>query len=58
MTGAGFGGFAVALVRAEAAETFANSIAECYHQMSNRTPEIYICAATDGADVIEMKRRA
>jgi galactokinase len=56
MTGAGFGGFAVALVRAEAAETFANSIAECYHQMSNRTPEIYICAATDGADVIEMKR--
>jgi galactokinase len=52
MTGAGFGGCAVALVAAEAAQPFAEAAAACYSAVSNLIPNIYICAATDGAAVI------
>jgi galactokinase len=53
MTGAGFGGCAVALVDAEVAETFTTSVAECYLETTGRRAEIYICEATKGADVLE-----
>jgi galactokinase len=49
MTGAGFGGCAVALVnQAEAAE-FAANVAAQYEAETSLTPQIYICQPVDGA---------
>jgi galactokinase len=50
MTGGGFGGCCVALVRADAAETFAGSVAACYTQETGLTPAVYVCAASEGAN--------
>ena len=52
MTGAGFGGCAVALVRADAAHTFAAAVAACYQAATGITPNVYVCAATNGAEVV------
>ncbi len=56
MTGAGFGGCAVALVQAEAAEAFVAQAAAGYRaRYRARTdiePNIYICRATDGAALV------
>ncbi|MEP7290421.1 MAG: galactokinase [Chloroflexota bacterium] len=52
MTGGGFGGCAIALIRAEAAEDFAQTVAASYQQRSGRTPAVYVCQATDGAAVV------
>ncbi len=51
MTGAGFGGCAVALVAQADARAFAKEVASCYSK-TEREPEIYVCTATDGADVV------
>lgn len=53
MTGAGFGGCAVALVDADAADTFVSSVSACYEAASGVAPNIYVCNATEGAAVIE-----
>lgn len=52
MTGAGFGGCAVALVRADAARAFAASVAACYQAATAITPNVYICQAANGAELI------
>ncbi len=52
MTGGGFGGCAVALVRADAAEDFAATVAASYQQRSGIKPAVYVCHATDGAAVV------
>jgi galactokinase len=52
MTGAGFGGCAIALVRADVAREFAAAVAACYRAASGRAPNTYVCAATNGADVV------
>jgi galactokinase len=52
MTGAGFGGCAVALVRSAVAETFAQTISHSYQTATQLEPSIYICEATDGAELI------
>ncbi|HPU07915.1 MAG TPA: galactokinase [Thermogutta sp.] len=52
MTGAGFGGCAVALVEAETAETFAQNVAEQYRQKTKHEPAVYISRASDGADIV------
>jgi galactokinase len=52
MTGAGFGGCAVALVRAEATDTFASNVADFYQTATDIAPNIYVCAAADGAMVV------
>lgn len=52
MTGAGFGGCAVALVRQDAAEAFSTDVAADYAAATGRTPNIYICTATNGAEVV------
>ena len=49
MTGAGFGGCTVNLVRFEAAESFAGAVASAYEEAWHLKPEIYICQASDGA---------
>ncbi|MFO7743438.1 MAG: galactokinase [Anaerolineae bacterium] len=58
MTGAGFGGCAVALVRAQAAETFSPAVAACYEEITGIAPNIYICNAARGAEVMKDSRTA
>jgi galactokinase len=52
MTGGGFGGCAVALVRVEQAQSFADAVGAAYTKATSLTPSIYVCKATDGANVI------
>ncbi|MGH2543799.1 MAG: galactokinase [Ardenticatenaceae bacterium] len=52
MTGAGFGGCAVALVVADDAARFAERVAISYEARTGRAPHAYICTATAGADVV------
>jgi galactokinase len=49
MTGAGFGGCTVNLVRAEAAKSFAQAVARGYENALGLKAEIYVCQASDGA---------
>ncbi len=48
MTGAGFGGCTVNLVRSEMAETFSRRVADAYRQATGIAPDIYICRAEEG----------
>lgn len=52
LTGAGFGGCTVNLVAREAAQGFAAALAAGYEQKTGLHPEIYICRASDGAQVL------
>ena len=49
MTGGGFGGCTVNLVREENAEGFAKGIAERYLQKTGIAAQVYLCIAEDGA---------
>jgi galactokinase len=49
LTGAGFGGCTVNLVRAEEAPAFAEAVRDGYKQAMGLEAEIYICQASDGA---------
>ena len=51
LTGAGFGGCTVNLVRKENAQVFAKELAKKYIAKTHLTPEIYICKASLGANV-------
>jgi galactokinase len=53
MTGGGFGGCAVALVRAEAAHAFADAVTAGYRATTGIAPNVYICTATNGAEVVQ-----
>lgn len=58
MTGGGFGGCTVNLVRAEEAAEFARQIAEAYRGSVGIRPEVYVCSAADGAAAeLEKSRR-
>jgi galactokinase len=52
MTGGGFGGCAVALVRADAAQDFGAVVSNCYQVATGITPNVYVCTATDGAQLV------
>jgi galactokinase len=52
MTGAGFGGCAVALVQEAKIEYFTTQIADDYQKKTNLEPKVYICKASRGAEVI------
>lgn len=52
LTGAGFGGAAVALVEAVHAQDFAGYVSGCYTQATGNTPQVYICKASSGAEVV------
>ena len=52
MTGAGFGGCAVALVQSAQAETFSQQVAATYQKAINLPPSLYICQAEGGAGII------
>ncbi len=49
MTGAGFGGCAIALVADEHAAALARKVADEYPRRTSRTPKVYACIASDGA---------
>jgi galactokinase len=51
MTGAGFGGCAVALVAAEVAHDFARDVTRRYAAEIGLQPAVYICAASQGASL-------
>ena len=52
MTGAGFGGCAVALIRADAGEDFVRRTSAAYQESTGLTPAAYVCQATNGAEVV------
>lgn len=52
MTGAGFGGCAVALVRSDMAAEFETAVAAAYQTATQLTPHIYICQPSDGAALV------
>ncbi len=49
MTGGGFGGCTINLVKTDAADVFKAHIAEAYSEATGITPEIYICEPAQGA---------
>jgi galactokinase len=53
MTGGGFGGAAVALVDVAQVDDFVATVAKCYGEATEYTPQIYICHATDGAAIVK-----
>jgi galactokinase len=52
MTGAGFGGCAVALVKEENAEAFVTAVSAAYRQRSGLEAGVYVCKASEGASLI------
>jgi galactokinase len=53
MTGAGFGGCAVALVDAQQADLFSAQVASAYERETGLAPSLYICSARAGASVVD-----
>jgi galactokinase len=54
MTGGGFGGCTVNLVRRECVESFRSAVAEGYERQTGREPEIYVSGAAEGAGEIHL----
>ena len=52
MTGGGFGGCTVTLLRADAAPAFRDAIALAYDKKFGVTPAIYPCDPSDGASEV------
>lgn len=52
MTGAGFGGCAIALVDEKYATDFVTHVSETYYSTTNIMPKIYMCHAVDGAEIV------
>jgi galactokinase len=52
MTGAGFGGCAVALVREENADEFVRAVTTAYRQECGLEAAVYVCRASEGASLI------
>lgn len=52
MTGGGFGGSTVNLVREEKADEFRARVAEGYDRVTGLKPEIYVCSAGNGAEEV------
>jgi galactokinase len=55
LTGAGFGGCTVNWVAAEAADEFVDRLAADYHRRTGVEPLVWICRASDGAQVISRR---
>ncbi|MBL8063254.1 MAG: galactokinase [Anaerolineales bacterium] len=54
MTGAGFGGCAVALVEEEKAEAFTHAVIAAYRQRSGLEASVYVCKASEGASLVHI----
>lgn len=57
MTGAGFGGCAVAIVNAAEADRFVQAVSADYAQQTGHTPTLYVCEATNGAEVFPSEQQ-
>jgi galactokinase len=57
MTGAGFGGCTVSLVQPRAVEPFTANITAAYEARYNKTPQVIVTTATDGARVLAADER-
>ena len=49
MTGGGFGGCTVNLVRSDAVDRFQCRIKEAYEKVTGKIPDVYVCSAAQGA---------
>lgn len=52
LTGGGWGGCTVSLVRADAIERFCGTVATIYEHEIGYPPDIYVCTASDGVTVV------
>jgi galactokinase len=52
MTGAGFGGCAVALVAADRSQAFVRQVEAEYKKAMTLDPKVYVCRATNGAELV------
>ena len=52
MTGAGFGGCAVALVARDQSKAFVGQVESGYRKATGLDPKAYVCRATNGAEVV------
>lgn len=52
MTGGGFGGCAVALVKTSHATDFAKAVEASYQKATDLEPQVYVCEASEGASTI------
>ena len=57
MTGGGFGGSTVNLVKEEMADEFRTRVAAGYEQVTKLKPEIYICIAANGAEEVSSESK-
>ena len=55
MTGGGFGGCAVALIQVDVAKSFVKNVHHTYLEATNLEPNIFICKASNGAEVVSEK---
>jgi galactokinase len=54
MTGAGFGGCALALVDEDKEDVFIENVHKCYQSKTGLTPKIYICKPSEGVTLEEL----
>lgn len=52
MTGAGFGGCAIAMVRKQESASLASHVSKSYQEICGLEPAVYICQASDGAKLV------
>ena len=53
MTGGGFGGCTINLVKAESVGRFKETVSRGYEQATGLVPEIFVCSTSDGASLTE-----
>ncbi len=54
MTGAGFGGCAVALVASDATDRFSHTVTACYQKQTGFTPKIYLFQPSEGVTLQQL----
>lgn len=54
LTGAGFGGCTISLVAPDAVASMITAVQDAYSRSFQITPEVYVCMASDGAQVIPL----
>ncbi|HEX6291324.1 MAG TPA: galactokinase [Herpetosiphonaceae bacterium] len=55
LTGGGWGGCTVSLVADEAVERFCSTVSTIYEHEVGYTPDIYVCTAADGVEVVPVE---
>jgi len=56
MTGAGFGGCAIAIIRPDETESFVQTVTADYREKTGHTPMVYVTHAANGAEIFEQGR--